>query len=447
MNKNYYRVGDFIEDRYEISRILHGGMGLVYVTLDIAFNQPVVVKTVKYKNREFQKRFITEAQTWIQLERHTNIVQAKSTFLIEQQPYIVVEYIDGGDLRQKLSTNPMDLKTAVDFGLQFCAGAAYAYRKLGLIHRDIKPENLLLTSSGTMKITDFGLSHTREEFNNRKKISGTPLYMSPEQWMDSEAVTKQTDIYAFGVVLYEMLTGQPPFKYYDIKQLRIAHEQKIVTKPMEVNPKIPEQLSSIIMKCLEKNPMHRFIYYEDLAEQLQQVYQVITGQKYIHSDEHFVEMSDSQADLLNSGDSLFTIGRFSDALRYYDRLLELNPNTAQFWQRKGMTLVKLGKLRGAYLYFNEALVLEPSNLDIAKEGIRCLLEMNKQQDALECCSKALYLNPNDRELLKLKRELLGKASDSNTISSSNTPKIESKSVNSQIQNFESREKTEKKTSS
>jgi tetratricopeptide (TPR) repeat protein len=158
-------------------------------------------------------------------------------------------------------------------------------------------------------------------------------------------------------------------------------------------------------------------------------------------------MSDSQADLLNSGDSLFTIGRFSDALRYYDRLLELNPNTAQFWQRKGMTLVKLGKLRGAYLYFNEALVLEPSNLDIAKEGIRCLLEMNKQQDALECCSKALYLNPNDRELLKLKRELLGKASDSNTISSSNTPKIESKSVNSQIQNFESREKTEKKTSS
>jgi serine/threonine protein kinase len=411
-----FKVGDFIEERFEIRQILQGGMGRVYVTFDLALDQLVAIKTLltRYVSDERGlNMFLSEAQTWILLERHAHIVQAKSTFLVEQQPFVIVEYVDGGDLRRRLQGRALDLRLAIDLALQFCAGAEYAYRKLRLIHRDIKPENLLLAKSGTLKISDFGLARIREEFKDqdRGKAMGTPLYMAPEQWTDAESVTKQSDIYSFGVVLYEMLTGKRPFQGRRLEEIRKAHEAGGVPNPKTVNSEIPDELSIIVLKCLEKNPTRRFLYYEDLAEQLERVYELCTGEKYLHHiDEETSEMMDSQVELLNNGDSLFTIKRYMEALRYYDRLLELNPRSAKFWQRKGETLARLGKHHEAILYFGKALEIEPSNLDAAKGNIGCLMSMGRQRDALEFCSPILALNPNDRDLLRLKRELLATAS-------------------------------------
>lgn len=404
-----YEVGDYIENRYRIIRILRGGMGKVYVAVDIALDQAVAIKTLSDRfpnDDQINDMFLSEAQIWILLEQHPNIVQAKSSFLVGGRPFLVVEYIDGGDLSWKLRQGGLDIRVALMLAIQFCAGAEYAYRKLRLVHRDIKPANLLLTSNGTLKITDFGLSRIGGALQARGSIAGTPLYMPPEQWMDADAVTKQSDIYSFGIVLYEMLTGRHPFQANTWEGLKKAHSEQPVPDPKTINPSIPDPLSAIVLKCLEKNPIRRFFHYEDLLDHLKSVFE-IDGVRFAEDfDAKLDEKLYSPAELLNNGDSLFTIGKYQEALTYYDRLLELEPHAAKFWQRKAETLLRLKKYPEAELYFNKALSIEPSNLDAIKGNVRCLIHMDKQEDALMCCSPALALNPSDQDLLMLKQKLL-----------------------------------------
>lgn len=406
-----YTLGTMLDDRYEVVRVLRGGMGVVYVAFDIALEQPVAIKTLRPEylpNNEAVNLFLTESQAWIQLERHTHLVQAKSTFLIDKQPFIVTEYVDGGSLRELLIPDRgLGLEKSLLFALQFCEGASYAYRKLRLIHRDIKPENILITKEGILKISDFGLSKIADEPGVRSRGIGTPLYMSPEQWVDSSVVAIQSDIYSFGIVIYEMLTGQRPFNGKTISELQKKHLDDLAPSIRMIDPDIPEQVDSIVIKCLDKNPLKRFLYYEDLAEQLKQVYENCTGTKYQpHSDEKDTDTEYSQAELLNNGDSLLVIGKFQEALRYYDRLLELNPKLGIFWQRKGSALSKQGKDYEAVLYLSKAVELEPSNLGAAKDYIRCLIRLDRQDVALAYCRQVLSVNTSDRDLLKLKQELL-----------------------------------------
>jgi serine/threonine protein kinase len=415
-----YRIGDYIEDRYQVKNILAGGMGKVYVAFDLALDQTVAIKTIptSFADSHFGPSFLDEAQTWILLEKHPHIVQAKSSFLVQEQPYLVVEYIDGGDLRGLLRNGPLDLRTALRLAIQFCAGAEYAYRKLKLIHRDIKPDNLLLTSNGTLKIADFGLSRIGSEFQSKGVVGGTPPYMPPEQWVDVDTVTKQSDIYSFGVVMYEMFTGQRPFSATDFRDLKKAHAEDIPVAPNTLNPSIPDEISEITLKCLEKNPLNRFLHYEDLAERVKQAYERHTMEKYTET----VSLNDAQpqstAELLNCGDSLFTIGQYSEALRYYDRLLDADPHSAKFWRRKAETLARLGKYHEAELYFSKTLSLEPSNLDAVIGNTKCMIKLGKLQEALTCCSPALAINPNDKELLKLKQKLLPTSTETNQQESS-----------------------------
>jgi serine/threonine protein kinase len=408
MTENYYKVGDYIEDRYRVVRVLQGAMGKVYVAFDIALDQTVAIKTFitqGTKDSFASDMFFSEAHIWIMLERHPNIVQARSSFLVDGIPFLIVEYVDGGDLNRLIKKGAVDIRIALILALQFCAGAEYAYRKVGLVHRDIKPANLLLTSNGRLKITDFGLSRIGGAAQAKGIIAGTPMYMPPEQWIDAEAVTKQSDIYSFGIVLYEMLTGLPPFKGSNWQEFRRAHAETPAPDPRSLNPTIPADLSAIVMKCLEKNPVHRFFHYDDLADQLKRVLRVHAGAIVAEEfDADFSKFS-SPAEVLNSGDSLFNIGKYQEALGYYDQLLELDAKAAKFWQRKAETLRRLRKHAESELYFDRALTIEPSNLDAIRGYVRCLIEMGRQEDAIKICSPALALNPDDRELLKLKQEL------------------------------------------
>jgi eukaryotic-like serine/threonine-protein kinase len=409
-----YRVGDYIEDRYRVTKVLRGGMGKVYISLDIATDTIVAIKTIlsEHADAGLNKSFLSEAQTWILLEKHPYIAQAKSSFIAQNQPFLIVEYIDGGDLRGLLRKGAIDLEYALRLTIEFCSGAEYAYRKLRLIHRDIKPDNLLLTSKGTLKIADFGLSRVGSDIQQKGFVGGTPLYMPPEQWIDGEAVTKQSDIYSFGLVMYEMVTGEMPFKASSISELIKCHSEEIPTDPKTINPNIPNELSNIILKCLEKNPLHRFLHYEDLSDQVKGVYKSYTGKEYVDSfNTKKYEENQSPAELLNSGDSLFAIGQYAEAMKYYDRLLISDPHSAKFWRRKAETLAKLDRFHEAELYFGKTLSLEPSNLDAIIGNSKCLIKLGRYQDALDCCNPALEINPNNRELLKLKQKLLPTSSE------------------------------------
>ena len=167
--KRQMRLGDWIDNRYEVFDIRKGGMGVVFIVYDHEGEFGHRVLALKTLLDEFLldarqvARFVTEIETWIKLDRHPNIVRAHSVQVIAGTPFVVLELVTGGDLRRWLGTSRLNLPQALRFGIQFCLGMEHALRKGLYCHRDIKPENLLITEGGTLKITDFGLAKVRDE--------------------------------------------------------------------------------------------------------------------------------------------------------------------------------------------------------------------------------------------------------------------------------------------
>ena len=240
-----FRPGDRLGDRYEVRHILRGGMGIIYLCYDHEAQNSVAIKTFQGRflnNERAIARFIQEAHTWIQLEKHNHIVQARKvqTFgdaRVRERPHIILEYIAGpeglgSDLKSWIEHNRLDLTTTVEIGLHICLGMNHAVQRVsGLVHRDLKPANILVRHDGLAKVTDFGLVRSLDNalktqeveavgpFDERDSnrltragmVVGTAPYMSPEQCTVGE-VDLRADIYAFGAILFEMLTGQRLFK-------------------------------------------------------------------------------------------------------------------------------------------------------------------------------------------------------------------------------------------
>ena len=218
-----WQVGMMIDGRYEIRDIKMGGMGVVYLCYDPKNIMPVAIKTFqdKYlKDKDSVDRFIYEANAWVDLEKHKNIVRAYYVENIEYRPYIFLEYVAGdkyygADLRGWILRKGLDLKTTLNFAIQFCDGMIHAekkFKEMGkpFVHRDIKPANIMVTKDRVLKVTDFGLVKsilTSQDEIDLGRGWGTFEYMSPEQWLDSENIDTRSDIYSFGCVLYEMVCG------------------------------------------------------------------------------------------------------------------------------------------------------------------------------------------------------------------------------------------------
>ncbi|HCM67906.1 MAG TPA: hypothetical protein DIS62_02805, partial [Candidatus Kerfeldbacteria bacterium] len=202
----YYKVGDKIGDRYEVSAIHHGAMGVVYGCFDHQTKLPRALKTVR--SRHLQDRLVLslfedEASVWISLEKHPYIVRAYLVERFNKLPYVITEYVRGpegmeGDLRGWLGHPRLTLPVAVAMALQIAQGMQHAVRKVqNLVHRDLKPANILVNGDGKAMVTDFGL------VNSAESGAGTPAYMSPEQWRE-DALDARSDIYAYGCILFEM---------------------------------------------------------------------------------------------------------------------------------------------------------------------------------------------------------------------------------------------------
>jgi len=156
-----WQVGKWIVNHYEVRDIKSGGMGIVYITWDEDADRMLAIKTLQDKfisSKEAKDRFVSEATTWVNLERHTNIVYAHFVVNIDEMPYVFLEYVKGGDLSQNIGK--LDISHTLDFTIQFCIGMDYANKELGIIHRDIKPQNIMITTEGVLKVTDFGLATT-----------------------------------------------------------------------------------------------------------------------------------------------------------------------------------------------------------------------------------------------------------------------------------------------
>jgi serine/threonine-protein kinase len=254
---------------YEIRGLLgEGGMGVVYKAWHMNLKRLVALKMMNGLPGSTQ-RFRREAELLARLQ-HPNFVQIYDIGEHEGRPYLSLEYVEGGNLEKELAGGPQPPAEAAAL-IEKLARAMHAAHQLSIVHRDLKPANVLLTSAGVPKITDFGLAKCQEDVGLTQSgmRPGTPPYMAPEQAAgDSEQIGPATDVYALGVVLYEMLTGRPPFCGPDPAKILNLVQMQDPVAPGKLQKGVPRDLERICLKCLEKHPAKRYRTAEELADEL-----------------------------------------------------------------------------------------------------------------------------------------------------------------------------------
>jgi serine/threonine-protein kinase len=259
---------------YDVEAILgRGGVGVVYKARQRALDRPVAVKMLlagPYAGPQELERFRRETAALAYL-RHPNVVQVYDAGDVEGRPYFTMELIDGGSLAQTLSGTPQLPRRAAAL-VATLAEAVQVAHKSGIVHRDLKPANILLTAEGTPKVSDFGLARRLEGGEGLTQTGvpmGTPTYMAPEQARgDAGAIGTAVDVYALGAILYELLTGRPPFRAESAAEtLRQVMDQE-PAPPSSLNAQVPRDLETICLKCLHKHPVRRYAGARELADDL-----------------------------------------------------------------------------------------------------------------------------------------------------------------------------------
>src|SRR5436309_4780609 len=260
---------------YELlEEIGRGGEGLVYRARRKSLNRTVALKVIglgPWTTEAHFKRFRREAEAAASLE-HPCIVPIYEVGERDAQCYFSMKFIEGGQLDEVVKRTPMSIARAVELIAKLARTVHYAHEH-GILHRDVKPGNILLDRNGEPHLTDFGLARLVEAestITRTLEVMGTPSYMAPEQATgNNRGISCQTDVYGLGAVLYQLLTGQPPFAggtTYETVKLLLETEPR---PPRQLNPKIDRDLSTICLKCLEKDPQRRYSSALALAEDLE----------------------------------------------------------------------------------------------------------------------------------------------------------------------------------
>ncbi len=257
---------------YEVLEELgRGGMGVVYKARQRSLDRIVALKMIlaaSHAGSTATARFLHEAKTIASL-KHTHVVQVYEFGTHEGRPFFSLEYLEGGSLAEKLRGEPQAPAQAAKM-VQTLAQAVQAAHEQGIVHRDLKPANVLLTADGIPKISDFGIAKQSDSIMTATgEVLGTPSYMSPEQAAGkTKLVGAPADIYALGAILYELLTGRPPFKGASAWETIQLVTQSDPVAPCQLQPRVPLDLETICLKCLEKEPAKRYARATDVARDL-----------------------------------------------------------------------------------------------------------------------------------------------------------------------------------
>jgi serine/threonine protein kinase len=395
--KHLYQIGDAPKTGLVVRNILEGGMGVIYVLQHEQQTEPSIVfksfDSSLFMSEKTLARFQRESLIWFMLLPHPNIVNVASFEMNGGMPYLIMEYLPGGNLRERMRSGSMDLQSGLRIALQFCEGMIFLQGSGGIVHRDIKPENILFSKEDVLKISDLGLAsalataaieEVKESAVDKASsdsmltqagaIMGTLPYMAPEQFDEFHTLTVSADVYAFGVVLYEMLAGQHPFDAISVREMAHAH-RKLTPPPLATHqPGIPAEIEAVVMQCLAKKPQDRFASFNELSDALQTFchkngLQHLIPERITRSD---LEAKLDSSDWSNRGYAFKQLGKLTESLASYYKGIELakkerqaNPNEpgsdtmAMLYNNLGVALGIADKTAESKAAFQDALKEKP----------------------------------------------------------------------------------------
>jgi len=269
------KSGDIIEGRYKyIDRIGRGAFGTVLLMEDTVVDERLILKFLNpnvSQDEEVMKRFVHELR-YSRKITHKNVIRIYDFLYIQGLYAISMEYFPSHTLGSEVvNDKPIELQRALQFGIDMCTGMTVAHQ-VGIVHRDLKPANVLINQEGLLKIVDFGVAAAQREGDTQLTktgyVIGSPKYMAPEQILGKK-VDERADIYAVGVMMYEMLTGQPPYSRGDHMSVMYQHVQGKARVPQDLNPALPPGLSDLIMKAMSVDKTKRFQTMVELSAALE----------------------------------------------------------------------------------------------------------------------------------------------------------------------------------
>ncbi|HLY52534.1 MAG TPA: protein kinase, partial [Steroidobacteraceae bacterium] len=269
------KPGEIIEGRYKyIDRIGRGAFGTVLLMEDTVVDERLILKFLNpnvSQDEEVMKRFVHELR-YSRKITHKNVIRIYDFLYIQGLYAISMEYFPSHTLGSEVvNDKPLELKRAVQFGIDICTSMTVAHQQ-GIVHRDLKPANVLINQEGLLKIVDFGVAAAQREGDTQLTktgyVIGSPKYMAPEQILGKK-VDERADIYAVGVMLYEMVTGVPPYSRGDHMSVMYQHVQGKARNPQDLNPNLPPGLADLVMKTMAVDKTRRFQTMEELKAALE----------------------------------------------------------------------------------------------------------------------------------------------------------------------------------
>lgn len=349
-----WNIGDVVDEKYEVREIIgRGGMGIVYKVRHREWNIDLAVKmplSGMLTNELVKARFIREAQTWVDLRLHPNIVQCWYVRELDGVPCVFMDYLDGGSLRDWIRqgiVKPGEWEKILDIIIQACDGLGYAHDHGVEAHRDVKPGNFLMSTQGEVRVTDFGIVKYKgipdfdyddfnvtfsQRFHEAATLTitgtdlGTPEYSAPEQWGQAKHADARSDIYALGGIFFELCCGRRAF---DDKFQRVPPETLIgrhlfapIPDIRTINHTVPDPIAELIIQCLAKEPEQRPGTMAELRERLVWVYQEVVGKTYWRKIPQAAEL---RSDALNNrAVSLLDLSSKEEALSTFQEALQLD---------------------------------------------------------------------------------------------------------------------------